>query len=147
MNEIAETTSHASLAAVQPTARLSEVRDGAQFTIDRSSRVPATIQRVTRRLRRVLVLEARVHVADQMVVVVVADDQLLHFAVLAHLAPDVFVEGVEVVLQLLRIHGVFGVVGWILVQVGKEDGLRVGGLDVLARAAVAVAAGADFVVE
>jgi hypothetical protein len=50
-------------------------------------------------------------------------------------------------LHLLRIHLVLGVVGGILVQVGQQDGLGVGGLDVLARAAVAVAAGADFVVE
>ena len=51
------------------------------------------------------------------------------------------------VLQLRRVHFVFGVVGWVLVEVGEEDGLAVGGLDVFAGAAVAVAAGADFVVE
>ena len=51
------------------------------------------------------------------------------------------------VLQLAGVHLVLGVVGRVLVQVGQEDGLRVGGLDVLAAAAVAVAAGADLVVE
>ena len=51
------------------------------------------------------------------------------------------------VLQLRRIHLVFWVIGGILVEVGEEDGLAVGGFDVFARAAVAVAAGADFVVE
>lgn len=51
------------------------------------------------------------------------------------------------VLQLARVHLVFGVVGRVLVEVGEEDGLGVGGLDVLAAAAVAVPAGADFVVE
>lgn len=50
-----------------------------------------------------------------MVVVVVADDQLLELAVLAHLAPDVLVEGVKVVLQLRGVHAVFGVEGWVLV--------------------------------
>lgn len=34
-----------------------------------------------------------------------------------------------------------------MVQVWKEDGLRVGGLDMLARTAVAMAAGTDFVIE
>ena len=51
------------------------------------------------------------------------------------------------ILQLTRVHLVFWVVGRVLVEVGEEDGLAVGGLDVFARAAVAVAAGADFVVE
>ena len=51
------------------------------------------------------------------------------------------------VLQLAGVHLVLGVVGRVLVQVGQEDGLRVGRLHVLAAAAVAVAAGADLVVE
>ena len=51
------------------------------------------------------------------------------------------------VLQLRRVHLVFGIVGRVLVQVGEEDGLAVGGFDVLAGAAVAVPAGADFVVK
>ena len=51
------------------------------------------------------------------------------------------------VLQLARVHFVFRVVGRVLVQVWQEDGLGVGGFDVLATAAVAVSAGADFVVE
>ncbi len=81
------------------------------------------------------------------IVVIIADDHLLRLAVLAHLAPKVLVKGVKVVLQLARVHLVLGVVGRVLVQVGQEDGLRVGGFDVLAAAAVAVPAGADFVVE
>lgn len=81
------------------------------------------------------------------IVVVVTHHHLLRLAVLAHLAPEVLVEGVEVVLQLARVHLVLGVVGRVLVQVREEDGLRVRGFHVLARAAVAVAAGADLVVE
>lgn len=51
------------------------------------------------------------------------------------------------VLQLTRIHLVLGIVGRVLVQVGEQDRLTVGGLDVFSRAAVAVAARADLVVE
>lgn len=51
------------------------------------------------------------------------------------------------VLQLRRVHAVFVVVRRVLVQVWHEDGLRVGRLDVLAGAAVAVTAGADLEVE
>jgi len=81
------------------------------------------------------------------IIVIITNDDLLRLAILAHLAPEILVESIEVVLQLTRVHLVLGIVGWVLVQVGKEDGLRVGGLDVFSGAAVAVAAGADFVVE
>lgn len=78
------------------------------------------------------------------VIVVVANDEFLQLAVLAQLAPNVLVEGVKVVLQLRGVHPVLGVVGGVLVEVGHEDGLAVGGLDVFSGAAVAVTAGADF---
>lgn len=51
------------------------------------------------------------------------------------------------VLNLARVHLVFRIERWVLVEVWKEDGLRVGRLDVFSRAAIAVTAGADFVVE
>lgn len=81
------------------------------------------------------------------VVIVVTDDDFLRLAVLAHLTPKVLVESVKVVLQLAGVHFVFGVVGGVLVKVGEEDGLRVGGFDMFSRTAVAVTAGSDFVVE
>jgi hypothetical protein len=59
------------------------------------------------------------------VVVVVADYNLFNLAVLAHLTPEVLVEGVKVILQLLGVHVALGVVCGILVEVRKEDGLRV----------------------
>ena len=98
MNEVAEAASHTALAAVEPTARLAEVRHGRELAVDGARGVPARVEGVAGLLRRVFVLEARVDVADQVVVVVVADDHLLDLAVLAHLAPEVLVEGVEVVL-------------------------------------------------
>ena len=147
VNEVAETAAHTSIAAVQPATCLPEVRNRAQLAIDRPSCVPPAVQALTRGLCRILVLEARVHVADKVVVVVVAHHHLFNLAELAHLAPEVLVEGVEVILELRRCHARLAVVGGVLVEVGEEDCLAVGGLDVLARASVAVAAGADFVVE
>lgn len=70
--EIAETSSHAPFTAVQPTACFPKVRHGTQLAVDRSSRVPATVQRIARLLRAVLVLKPRVYVPDKVVVVVVA---------------------------------------------------------------------------
>jgi len=147
VDEVAEATPHTPLSTVQPATRLPEVRHRTQLAVDRPRRIPPAIQGITRRLRTVLVLEARVHVADQVIVVVVAYHQLFDLAVFAHLAPDVLVKGVEVVLELGGVHARFVVVGWVLVEVRHEDGLRVGGLDVFARAAVAVTARADLVVE
>lgn len=81
------------------------------------------------------------------IVVIVAYNHLLELAIFAHLAPEILVERVKVVLQLARIHLVLGVVRRILVEVRKEDGLRVGRLDMFARTPIAVTACSDFVVE
>ena len=81
------------------------------------------------------------------IIVIVANHHLFNLAILAHLAPKVFVKGVEVILQLRWVHLILRVVGGVLVEVGQEDRLRVGGLDMFARAAIAVAAGTDFVVK
>jgi hypothetical protein len=62
---------------------------------------------------------------ERTVVVVVTDYNLLNLAVLAHLTPEVLVEGVKVVLKLLRVHVGLGVVCGVLVEIGEEDGLRV----------------------
>jgi len=87
MDEIAEAAPHTALAGVESAAGLPEVRHGAQLAVDRPPRVPAAVQLVAGPLRRVLVLEARVHVPDQVVVGVVADHELFQLAVLAQLAP------------------------------------------------------------
>ena len=165
VDEVAEAAAHAALAAVEAAARLAEVGHGGQLAVDGAPRVPAAVERVAGFLRVLFVLEAHVDVADEIwgwvstcfghlylgyqltIVVVVAHDQLLDQPVLAQLAPDVLVEGVEVMLHLLRVHLVLGVVRRVLVQVGQENRLRVRRLHMLSRAAVAVAAGADLVVE
>lgn len=59
------------------------------------------------------------------VIVVVADNQFLQLAVLAHLTPHILIECIEVVLQLAGVHLVLGVVGWVLVHVGHQDRLGV----------------------
>ena len=51
------------------------------------------------------------------IIIIVTHDHLLDLAILAHLAPEVLVECVEMILELTRVHLVFGVVGWVLVQI------------------------------
>lgn len=81
------------------------------------------------------------------IIIIITHNHLLHLPKLAHLAPKVLIKRIKMHLQLLRIQLGLWIIGRILVQVREEDGLRVRRLDVLARAAVAVAAGADLVVE
>ena len=81
------------------------------------------------------------------IIIIIAHHNLLELSVLAHLTPEILIESVKVILKLARIHLVLRIVCWVVVQVWKEDGLRVGGLDMLARTAVTMAAGANFVVE
>lgn len=65
VDEVAESTAHASLATIEPAARLAEVRHGTELAVDRPRRVPPRVELVARPLRRVLVLEARVDVSYQ----------------------------------------------------------------------------------
>lgn len=65
VDEVAEAAAHAALARVEAAARLAEIRHGRQLAVDGARGVPARVERVARLLRRVLVLEARVDVADE----------------------------------------------------------------------------------
>ena len=59
------------------------------------------------------------------IVIVVANHNLLYLAILAHLTPKVFVESIKVILQLTRVHIDLWVIRWVLIEIGKENGLRV----------------------
>lgn len=76
-------------------------------------------------MRRVFVLESRIDIADEVVIVIVADHNFFNLSVFAHLAPEVLIESIKVVLQLRSIHFVLLIVCWVLVQVWEEDGLAV----------------------
>lgn len=92
-------------------------------------------------------MKARKEKVKRTIVIIITNHHLLNLPILAHLAPEVLVEGIEVVLKLTGIHLVLGVVGRVLVEVREEDGLRVRRFDMFARTAIAMATGADFVVE
>lgn len=78
------------------------------------------------------------------IVVIVADDELFELTIFAQLAPNILVKGIKVVLQLRRVHAVLGVVRRVLVQVRHQDRLTVRWFDMFAGAAIAMAAGTDF---
>ena len=89
---------------------------------------------------------------------VVANVQFEKMAVLCQLAEDrdgepaavpgrrinipvkILVDGIKIALEVPVGEFVVGIVGWVMVDVGEEDGLRKGRLNVLARATIAVAA-------
>lgn len=81
------------------------------------------------------------------IIVILANHQLLHLAVLAHLTPHILIKGIEMVLQLTGVHAVLRVEGGILVHVRHQDGLGVRGLDMLPGATIAMPAGTDLVVK
>ena len=129
MNEIAKASSLTPLTRIQSTTCLSKVGNWREFAVYRARSVPTAVESVTGSLSRVFVLESRINIADQVVIVVVANNNLFDFSVLAHFAPEILIKGVEMILKLGWVHLVLGVVGRILVEVGKEDGLAVAGLD------------------
>jgi len=98
MYKIAEASTDAAFATIEPTARFSEIGNGGKFAVDGATGVPARVERVAGFLCIIFVLEARIDVADEMVIVIVAHDHFLYLAVLAHLTPKILVEGVKVVL-------------------------------------------------
>lgn len=65
VNEVAEAAADAALAAVEATARFSEIGDGRQLAVDGATGVPARVERVAGFLRVFFVLEAHVDVADE----------------------------------------------------------------------------------
>jgi hypothetical protein len=141
MDKIAKASSHTALPAVQPAASFAEVGDGRELAVDGARGIPARVQRVAGFLRAVFVFETCVDVADEIcfwfllaicviigegrhtVIVIITHNHLLNLPKLAHLAPEILIESIEMVLQLARIHLVLRIVCWVLVQVGQEDGL------------------------
>ena len=149
MNKIAKSSPHTSFAAVEATTRFSEIGDGGELAVDGARGIPTAIEGVAGLLGGIFVFEAGVDVADEVcwlgvrfrlwvdgwwgegltVVVIITHHDFLWFTVLAHLAPKIFVKGVEVVLQLAGVHLVFRIVGGVLIEVGEENGLRIGRFD------------------
>lgn len=52
------------------------------------------------------------------IIIVITNHHFLNLPILAHLAPEILVEGIEMILELRRVHLVLGVVGWVLVEIG-----------------------------
>ena len=70
--------------------------------------------------------------------------QLKQMAELRKLAVQVFVYGIEALLEFLLVQLAHWVMGRVMVHIGKQDSLGEGGPDVLARAAIAVSARANL---
>ncbi len=49
------------------------------------------------------------------IIIIITNHHLLNLAILAHLAPKVLIERIEVVLKLTRVHLVLWVVGGVLI--------------------------------
>jgi hypothetical protein len=147
MHKITTIPSFTSPIGMLPTTRLPKIRHGRKFRVYRTGGIPPTIQSFESTLGSFLVFEPGVHISNEMVAGIVADMHLLQFPILAQLGVEILVKGVKVLLDMGG--GEFGagdMLG-VLVDVSAEDGLGVVWFDVFSVAAVAVATGADFVVE
>ena len=60
---------------------------------------------------------------EHTIIIIIANNHLFNLAKLAHLAPEIFVKGIEMILQLAGVHLNFGIVGRVLIEVGEQDGL------------------------
>lgn len=65
MYEIAESSAHTSLTAIQATTGFAKIGDGREFAVNRATRVPAGVERVAGLLAVLFVFEAHVNVADE----------------------------------------------------------------------------------
>lgn len=65
MDEVAEAAADAAFAAIEATARFSEIGHGGELAVDGAAGVPARVEGVARFLRVFFVLEAHVDVADE----------------------------------------------------------------------------------
>ena len=70
--------------------------------------------------------------------------QLKQMAELREFAVQVFIHCIKALLKFLLVQLAYWVMGRVVVHVGEQDGLREGGPDVLARAAIAVSARANL---
>lgn len=65
MYEVAESTAHTALAAIEAAACFAEIGDGRQFAVDGATGVPARVESVASFLRVFFVLETDIDVADE----------------------------------------------------------------------------------
>jgi len=98
MNEIAESTSHTSLSTIQSATGFAEIGDRAELAVDGARGVPAGVECVAGFLGAVFVLETRIDITDEMIIIIITNDHLLNLPKLAHLAPKVLIKGIKVIL-------------------------------------------------
>jgi len=65
VDEVAEAAADAALAAVETTARFSEIGDGGELAVDGAAGIPARVEGIAGFLRVFFVLEANVDVANE----------------------------------------------------------------------------------
>ncbi len=157
MHEVAEVAVLAIATTLERAAfALPKIGDGGELRLDLHARVQAALHGVEGGGGGLLVAEAHVAVAGEVLGEVLADVDALDLAVLLHLGADVVVEVVEVVAavlvgdvgrgEALLARVLLDLLGRV-VEVLQHDRLAEHGLVVDARAAVAVAARAYLVVE
>ncbi|EEQ38612.1 hypothetical protein CLUG_02738 [Clavispora lusitaniae ATCC 42720] len=141
VHEIAVVAARASVVVVGAAVCFGEIRNGRQLAVDRAPAVPLLVQSGHGLVGASRVAIAHIHVAAEMEVFVFTHHHSLNFAASGGVGVNVGVESVK------RFGRHFVLFGALRVQVGKKHGFRLCGSDVLSRALIAMATGADFSVE
>lgn len=148
MHKITISASVALSILVLSTARLAEIRDGREFRKYGPSRIPPLVELLDGPSSCILLLEAHIYIADEVIANIVANDHFLDGTVAGgEFEEHVLVEEVKVLLQLGRCQDAVGVMGRIQINVRDEQGDGIVGLDMLAATLVAVTTGPYFVVK
>lgn len=124
MHKVAESTAVAFVGLILTTACFTEIRDWRQLCKKRPLVVPPVIEGIDGSLRFFFPLVASIYVADEVFAYIIAYVHLDELAEFGQFAKEVFVEVVELILQIVVAQFAFRVeVAWVLVYIADEDRL------------------------
>jgi len=147
MHEVAEPPSVAFSVFVLSAACLTEIRDRGKFCIQRSTGIPPVVQIFDGGLCFRFPFETGINVSNKMIANVITHVEFEKVPKLRQLTVQVLVYRIETLLKLLGGQTADRIVSRVVVNVGKQDGLREGRFDVLSRAPIAVPAGSNLIVK
>jgi len=119
MHEIAEPSTVAFTIFVLPAARLAKVCDGRQFGVERATSIPAFVEIIHSCLGLRFPFVSGIDISNQVVSNVVAHMQLQQVPKLGELTVQIFIHGIETLLELLLCELADGVVRGVVVDIGE----------------------------
>jgi len=117
VHKVAKAAAVALAVLILPAASFAEVRDWRKLGIQRSAGIPAVVQTVDRYLSLGLPFIACIHIPNQMIADVVTYVQFEKISELRKLTVEIFVNGIEALLELFLGELANGVVGGVMIDI------------------------------